>query len=254
MGTHQSGRFYYSAPAPCPYLTGRVERRIFTDVSGTSAPQRYEILSEAGFRRSLGFAYRPACPGCNACVPVRIPVADFTPSRSLRRILKRNDDLTTEWTAVTPTHEQFALFARYQSARHGEGDMARMDEQDYRTMIEVGSVDSSLLLARRPDGELMGVCLTDRMGRGFSAVYSFFDPDHPVRSLGSWLILQLIEECRRTGRDHLYLGFWVPGSRKMGYKSRFRPIEALARDGWRRLEESDIDGADASGLPERLPR
>jgi arginine-tRNA-protein transferase len=254
LGTHQSGRFYYSAPAPCPYLTGRVERRIFTDVSGTAAAQRYEILSEAGFRRSLGFAYRPACPGCNACVPVRIPVADFAPSRSLRRILKRNSDLAIEWAAAAPTAEQFALFARYQGARHGEGDMARMDEQDYRTMIEVGSVDSSLLLARGLDGRLLGVCLTDRMGRGFSAVYSFFDPDQPVRSIGSYLILKLVEECRRTGRDYLYLGFWVPGSRKMAYKSRFRPIEALARDGWRRLDDIDIGAADAAGLPDRLPR
>lgn len=236
MGQEKNARFYYSAPAPCPYLAGRIERRIFADLSGPEAAHRYDLLSEAGFRRSLGFAYRPACPACDACVPVRIPVDDFHWSRGWRRTLKRNADLTVGWMPVRATEEQFQLFWRYQQSRHGDGEMARMDAQDYRTMVEIGAIDSAIFAARGPDGRLMGACLTDRLGNGFSAVYSFFDPDVPERSLGSFLILRLIEEARRLKLSHLYLGFWIGASAKMAYKTRFQPLEALMRDGWAPLK------------------
>jgi arginyl-tRNA--protein-N-Asp/Glu arginylyltransferase len=232
LGQNQNARFYYSTPAPCPYLPGHVERRIFADVSGPNATERYELLSEAGFRRSLGFAYRPACPGCNACVPVRIPVHRFDLSRGWRRVLKTNADLKTTREPARATDEQYALFRRYQAARHGDGDMARMDAQDYRTMLEVGAIDSFVLAVRDPGGRLVGACLTDRMLRGLSAVYSFFDPEEDRRSLGSFMILKLIEEARTTDREHVYLGFWIEHSRKMAYKARFRPLEALGREGW----------------------
>ncbi len=181
MGQTQNARFYYSTPSPCPYLPGHVERRIFADVSGPNAVERYEMLSEAGFRRSLGFAYRPACPGCNACVPVRIPAPRFERNRGWRRVLAANQDLTVDQEPARATDEQYALFRRYQIARHGDGDMARMDGQDYRTMLEVGAIDSFLLTLRRANGDLAGVCLTDRMMNGLSAVYSFFEPDEARR-------------------------------------------------------------------------
>lgn len=237
LGQNQNARFYYSTPAPCPYLPGHVERRIFADVSGPSATERYELLSEAGFRRSLGFAYRPACPGCNACVPVRIPVRRFEQARGWRRVLKANADLTVAREPARATDEQYALFRRYQAARHGDGDMARMDAQDYRTMLEVGAIDSFVLSLRDEAGRLVGACLTDRMLRGLSAVYSFFDPDQEARSLGSFMILKLIDEALATDREHVYLGFWIQNSRKMAYKSRFRPLEALGREGWEVMEE-----------------
>lgn len=232
----QTARFYYSAPAPCPYMPGRVERRIFADLCGPQAAFSYELLSEAGFRRSLSFAYRPACPGCNACVPVRIPVAEFVDTRAWRRIRNANKHLLSARVTARATAEQYALFARYQQARHNDGEMARMSMADYQTMVEVGAMDSMILELRDAQRRLIGACLTDRMARGLSAVYSFFEPDFSARSLGSLLILRLIDEARSEGLDHVYLGYWIEGSRKMAYKSRFKPLEALTREGWQPLD------------------
>jgi arginine-tRNA-protein transferase len=232
----QSARFYYSAPAPCPYIEGRIERRIFADLCGPNAAFSYELLSEAGFRRSLGFAYRPACPGCNACVPVRIPVATFRDERCWRRVKSANDDLKTIQMPARATSEQYALFCRYQQARHRDGEMARMSVADYQTMVEVGAMDSMVVELRDDAGKLVAACLTDRMLKGLSAVYSFFDPAQNKRSLGSCLILRLIDIARDRGLDHVYLGYWIENSRKMAYKARFKPLEALTREGWKALE------------------
>jgi arginyl-tRNA--protein-N-Asp/Glu arginylyltransferase len=232
----QSARFYYSAPAPCPYIEGRIERRIFADLCGPNAAFSYELLSEAGFRRSLGFAYRPACPGCNACVPVRIPVAAFRDERCWRRVKSANSDLRTGEAPARATTEQYALFCRYQQARHRDGEMARMSIADYQTMVEVGAMDSMVVELRDHAGKLIAACLTDRMLKGLSAVYSFFDPSQSRRSLGSYLILRLIDIARERGLDHVYLGYWIENSRKMSYKARFRPLEALTREGWKPLE------------------
>jgi arginine-tRNA-protein transferase len=235
-------RFYYSAPAPCPYVDGRIERRIFADLSGPHAAVNYDLLSEAGFRRSLGFAYRPACPGCNECVPVRIPVREFDWSYRWRRVAGVNADLSREWAPARATAENFELFQRYQRSRHAGGDMERMDYGDFRTMIEVGKIDSGLLQCRDRDGRLVAACLTDRMARGVSAVYSFYDPEQPHRSLGSQLVLGLVGQATVDGLDHVYLGYWISGSRKMAYKACFRPLEALTREGWRRLDRVALGG------------
>jgi arginine-tRNA-protein transferase len=233
----QNARFYYSAPSPCPYLSGRMERRIFADLGGAAAAAHYDLLSEAGFRRSLGFAYRPACPGCNACVPVRIPVASFVATKAWRRVLARNADLVALCRPARATIEQFELFAKYQQGRHGDGEMAQMDFADYRTMVEIGAHGSLIIEFRDRDGRLIAASLVDRLSRGFSAVYSFFDPALPERSLGSYAILWMVEEARRHGLAHVYLGYWIAASRKMAYKARFRPLEALTRDGWRLMGE-----------------
>ena len=229
-------RFYYSAPAPCPYLPGRTERRIFADISGPQAAFSYDMLSEAGFRRSLGFAYRPACPACDACVAVRIPVKEFTLTRPWRRILSRNRDLTAAWCPAKATEEQFELFQRYQNGRHAGGDMAAMDRSEFRSMIEIGSIGATIAEFRDAAGRLVAASLIDRMSRGLSAVYTFFEPDQPLRSLGSHAILWMIGEAVASGLDHVYLGYWIAESRKMSYKSRFRPLEALTIDGWRLLD------------------
>jgi arginine-tRNA-protein transferase len=163
---------------------------------------------------------------------VRIPVALFEDSRSWRRVRGANADLTTRRAPPRATADQFALFSRYQLARHGDGEMARMGLSDYQTMVEVGAMDSMVLEARDAEQRLIGACLTDRMASGLSAVYSFFDPAQPRRSLGSFLILKLIDEARAIGLEHVYLGYWIAESRKMAYKARFRPLEALGRDGW----------------------
>jgi arginine-tRNA-protein transferase len=235
---NSTARFYYSMPSPCPYLEGRMERRIFVDLTGPQAVLSYDLLSEAGFRRSLGFAYRPACPGCNACVAVRIPVDRFVATRQWRRVLSRNSDLVAELRPPVATAEQYALFARYQVGRHRDGEMARMDFEDYRTMIEVGANASNVVEVRDRHGTLMGASLVDRMGHGLSAVYSFYEPETPERSLGSYLILKMIDEARAQGLTHVYLGYWIADSVKMAYKVRFQPLEALTREGWMAVDEN----------------
>ncbi len=132
------------------------------------------------------------------------------------------------------TAEQFHLFARYQRGRHNDGEMAQMDFGDYRTMIEVGSANSFVAEMRHPTGALVAACLADRLGQGLSAVYSFFDPDQPRRSLGSFVILWLVEEARRLHLPYVYLGYWIADSQKMAYKAQFRPLEMLTKEGWQR--------------------
>jgi leucyl-tRNA---protein transferase len=226
-------QFYTTGAAPCPYLDGRVERRVYTLLRRhPQERETFDRLSEAGFRRSQNLMYRPACPGCDACVPVRIPVALFQPSRHERRVLNRNADLTVREAPAVPTTEHWELFHRYLDARHGDGGMAGMTRVDFETMIGDWTVSTMLLEGRDPEGRLVAVSLTDRLASGYSGVYKFFEPDQPRRSLGTWMILQLIEKARQDGLDHVYLGYWIAGSAKMDYKARFRPMERLTAEGW----------------------
>ena len=224
--------FYRTSSQPCPYLDGFIERKVITELSGPTPQVLYNDLSRAGFRRSHQLAYRPACPACTSCVPVRVAVAGFTPSRSIKRLEAQNADLTVETIEAAGTVEQFRLFTRYQLARHAESDMANMGFGDYRAMIEDSPVSTTLVTLRDLAGRLVGVCLTDDLDDGASAVYSFYDPDQPKRSLGTWLVVALIERARQRGRPYVYLGYWIAGSRKMAYKTRFQPLEALGPQGW----------------------
>lgn len=217
---------------PCPYLPGQVERKLFTRLNGVRSPEVNSSLSRAGFRRSHDIIYRPVCPGCSSCIPVRIPVASFTGNRTQRRLRRRNADLTLSPVPAGATIEQYQVFSAYQVARHVESDMRRMSLADFAAMVDEGRVDSWLFEARTSDGRLRGGLLADRLDDGFSAVYSFYDPAEPHRSLGSWLILAMVEECRRLGLPYLYLGYWIRDSRKMAYKAKFQPLEMLGRDGW----------------------
>jgi arginine-tRNA-protein transferase len=227
--------FFVTTPLPCPYFADRLERRVVTELAGRDASRFHDLLSLAGFRRSHGVAYIPACPGCSACVPVRIDVDGFRSTRNWRRLRKVNADLAATWKPPAATDEQFELFSRYQQARHGDGDMTRMDFPDYRALIEDTPIDTSLVEFRDADGVLKAACLTDVLGDGLSAVYSYFDPipEMEKRSLGTYMILWLIEQARERGLPYVYLGFWIAGCRKMAYKNRFRPLEHLTRDGWR---------------------
>lgn len=232
-------QFFRSGPMPCPYLPGRVERKLFTRLTGAYASEVNSTLSRAGFRRSHDIVYRPVCPSCQACVPVRIPVAAFTPSRSQRRVLRTNRDATVSEAPAIATTEQYRLFAAYQASRHGDSDMARMGMADFAAMIDEGRADTSLFEARDGNGRLIASMLTDRLQDGFSAVYSYYDADQEHRSLGSFMILSLIERARAHGLPYVYLGYWIASSRKMSYKVRFHPLEALTADGWVRLPEDD---------------
>jgi arginine-tRNA-protein transferase len=172
-----------------------------------------------------------------------VRVADFQPDRTLRRIWKRNADIAGAEVAARASAEQFQLFQRYQQVRHGNGDMAAMSFYDYRAMVEDTPIDTCMVEFRTPDDRLVGACLTDRLGDGLSAVYSFFTPDLDRRSLGSYTILWLIARARAARQPYVYLGYWVPESRKMAYKARFRPSEILAGGVWRMLTEADLTPA-----------
>jgi len=235
-------QFYLTAPSPCPYLPDRQERKVFTHLIGRRAVALNDQLTQSGFRRSQTIAYRPACENCRACVSVRIKAAEFRPSRNFRRIAELNSDIAGTVTRPDPTSEQYSLFRRYLDARHGDGGMADMTAIDYATMIEDSHVETRLveyrLSRKKADGErpLVAACLTDLLADGLSMVYSFYVPEEQQRSLGTFMILDHVERARRLGLPHVYLGYWVEGSRKMTYKARFLPQERLGMNGWERVE------------------
>jgi arginine-tRNA-protein transferase len=228
-------RFFRTTPAmACPYLPEKTEVKLLTELSGPEALADHDRFTDAGFRRSHQFIYKPLCPDCRACVPVRIPVAAFVPNRTQRRTLKANAGIHAAVVPAAVTTEQFGLFAAYLRARHDDGDMADMGFDDYRAMVEDSPVDTRLVEFRRggPNGRLIGCCLTDWLGNGISAVYSFYDPSTPWLGLGTYMVLWLVEEARRQNLPYVYLGYWIGRSRKMAYKAGFAPLEALGAGGW----------------------
>lgn len=234
----QFPQFFVTAPAPCPYLSGREERKVFTELTGPEAPALNEALSRVGFRRSQGVAYRPACEGCNACISVRVRARDFTPRRRHRRLLRRNADLVATRRQAVATDAQFALLRRYLDRRHRDGGMVDMDMQDYADMVENSPVETQVVEYRLPEsvgGDLLAAALTDVMSDGLSMVYSFFDPAAAQRSLGIWMILEHIRHAAGVGLDHVYLGYWIAESPKMAYKAEFAPLERLGPEGWYRF-------------------
>lgn len=231
--------FFATAPLPCPYLPGLTERRLVTELSGRNASAFHDVLSQAGFRRSHCLAYVPVCRDCTACAAVRVCALEFRETRGLRRTRAINADVTARERPPVATNEQYDLFRRYQAGRHGGGDMARMTFFDFQTLVGDTPVDTTVIEFRDAVGRLLGACLTDRMQDGFSAVYSFFDPDEEKRSLGTWMILDLIARAQASRLAYVYLGFWIAASRKMAYKTRFRPLEAYTPDGWLPLDPND---------------
>jgi arginyl-tRNA--protein-N-Asp/Glu arginylyltransferase len=229
-------RFYRSMPSPCPYIPGQIERKLFTRLDGGGTAELNATLTRAGFRRSHDIVYRPVCPACQACVPVRIPTETFAPNRTQKRILKRNADLTLVERPAIASEEQYQLFSAYQRGRHADGDMARMSFIDFRAMIQDGSADSRVLELRDDRNGLLGAMLVDTLGDGLSAVYSFFDPAAQRRSLGTFIVLAALNLLRRRQHPFLYLGYWITKSRKMSYKSRFHPLQRLGPAGWVSVE------------------
>ncbi|WP_174286166.1 arginyltransferase [Sphingomonas bacterium] len=236
-------RFFVTSPSPCPYLPGRQERKVFTELTGPHAGELNDALGRIGFRRSQGVAYRPSCAGCSACVSVRVVTHEFIPTGTQRRLLKRHQDLEIGTCRAWATDEQFQLLRRYLTARHPGGGMAGMDEDDYADMIEHSPVNSLIVEYREPSvggarGRLVGACLTDRQADGLSMIYSFFAADDADRpGLGNFIIMDHILRARDAGLPYVYLGYWVKGSARMAYKTRFRPIEMLGPRGWRLMPE-----------------
>ncbi len=253
-------RFFVTSPAPCPYLPGRSERKVFTELKGPHADQLNEALGRIGFRRSQTVAYRPSCLDCQACVSVRVMAGKFQPSGTQRRDLKRNSDLIVNECRPWATDEQFELLARYLGARHPDGGMSAMDELDYADMIEHTPVSTVVTEYREPGvggrlGRLVGVCLTDRQGDGLSMIYSFYEPDSAGRAgLGNYIILDHITRAAAEGLPYVYLGYWVDGSPRMQYKVRYRPLERLTREGWQLMDADEQHRLIAAATQPRQPQ
>ncbi|MEZ7813203.1 MAG: arginyltransferase [Paracoccaceae bacterium] len=234
-------QFYVTAPQVCPYMSGRTERKLFTSLQGGNAQILHDALSKQGFRRSQNILYRPSCAKCSACMSARIRVDNFVPSRGQRRILTRNKSLLRTQTKPWATENQYSLFRRYLDSRHPDGGMADMDVFEFAAMIEETPVRSYVVEYTHAsdqwgrDEELAAVCLTDVFDDGLSLVYSFYDPTATQNSLGTYVILDHIELAKEAGLTFVYLGYWVPGSPKMNYKSSFSTIEIYKNGVWQAI-------------------
>ncbi|HAW46967.1 arginyltransferase [Roseovarius sp. A46] len=242
-------QFYVTAPQPCPYLPGRMERKLFTALQGEGAQRLNDGLSKQGFRRSQNVLYRPSCADCAACLSARIDVADFSPSRTQRRVARRNAGLERQVASPWATEEQYALFRRYLESRHASGGMADMDTFEFAAMIEETPIRTRVVEYLDPEtGALVATSLTDILDDGVSMVYSFFEPDLPKASLGTYLILDHVEIAREIGLPYVYLGYWVPGSDKMGYKAAFAGLDVYAGGRWQRVHDPDAFRSQAHPL------
>ena len=232
-------QFYVTAPQPCPYLEGRMERKLFTALQGETATKLNDSLSKQGFRRSQNVLYRPSCANCAACMSARIDVSKFTPTKSQRRVIKRNEYLSRKATSPWASEEQYELFREYLDQRHATGGMADMDMFEFAAMVEETPIRTRLIEYKNEARDVQAVCLTDVLEDGLSLVYSFFAPELQKQSLGTYMILDQIALARELGMPYVYLGYWVPGSPKMDYKAKFAGVEVFHGGAWSPIKATD---------------
>jgi arginyl-tRNA--protein-N-Asp/Glu arginylyltransferase len=240
-------KFYLTSPQPCPYLPGKMERKVFANLAVDSAVNLNDSLTRSGFRRSQTIAYRPACKACNACRSVRIDVERFAWSKRWKRVLAKNEILEREPCHPRASREQFRLLKRYLNDRHPGGGMTEMEIRDYAGMVDASPVRTVVFEyrntphpERKDDGSLQAAALSDVLRDGLSMVYSFYKPELAKRSVGAFMVLDHIRLAAELGLPYVYLGYWVKGSEKMGYKSDFMPLEVYDTDGWRSLEAEEL--------------
>lgn len=228
-------QYYLTASYPCSYLPDRMARSQVVTPTHLIDSVVFSELVRQGFRRSGLYVYRPRCDNCRACVPVRLPVADFTPNRSQRRCRARNRDVSHALKPLVFDESHYRLYRRYQSARHAGGGMDQDDREQYRNFLLMSRVDSALL-EYTLDGQVVMVSLVDRLLDGLSAVYAFFEPELARRGLGVFNVLTLVGLAQRMGLPYVYLGYWIGASPKMAYKRQYRPLEGLVDGQWQRLD------------------
>lgn len=224
-------KLYAGAPHVCGYLPAEVASTQFVDPALAMSPAIYSELVDLGFRRSGELVYRPRCRQCDACVPVRIPVDAFVPSRRQRRIWQRNQDLRVRLLPARYDAMHFTLYRRYIAARHPGGGMDVNDPAQYASFF-ISPWSDTWCAEIRDQENLLAVAVIDQLQQGWSAVYTYFDPNQAHRSMGNFAVLWQIQECRRLGLPWLYLGYWVEQCRKMAYKNQFRPMEILRQGRW----------------------
>jgi len=231
-------RFFVTAAAPCPYMPDREETKLFTYLSKSDGRELNDRLTAVGFRRAQNIVYRPACLTCDSCKSSRVLVQKFHPSKSMKRILRKNHDLSRSVNPPIADNEHFSLISKYLCMRHPSGGMEGLDQTDFTALIEQTAISTELVDYRDPDGRLLASVLIDQLADGPSMVYSFFAPDQDARSLGTFMILDHLQRARESGQLHLYLGFWIKGSQKMQYKQKFRPLEILDATEWKILGDA----------------
>lgn len=224
-------QFFITPSHPCSYLPERQAHTVFLDPRDRVTPETYAALTEVGFRRSGAHLYRPRCRSCEACVPTRVPVAQFRPRRNQVRAQRRNQDLQVQVHRATFSPRFYDLYVRYIAGRHRDGDMYPPSQEQFRSFLLSGWSDT-LFISSYLDDRLVATAVTDRQPDGLSAIYTFFDPDLPQRSLGVWSVLQQLELAARLGLPYLYLGYWIRDSEKMRYKTDYRPVELFLNGRW----------------------
>ncbi len=227
-------RLFQTQMHVCGYYPERQARSLVLDPSSPYLALAYPNAIDHGFRRSSHQVYRPHCPDCTACTPTRIVVEAFRPDRSQRRCVARNADLRAVVMPARATDEYFALYERYLDARHGDGPMAQPTPEEFENFL-IGTWSRTLFLELREGDRLLAVAVTDALPQGLSAVYTFYEPGLPQRSLGTFAILQQIALAARRQLPFVYLGYWLPGHPKMDYKRRFGAMEILRDGKWQAL-------------------
>ena len=227
----QRAQFFLTPPHPCSYLNRSHAQTLFFDPRRIITSDIYQQLTDQGFRRSGSHLYRPHCGECQACIPSRVPVAEFTPRKSQKKVLRRNAELRVEVEEAIFSRRHYHLYQRYISLRHADGDMYPASEDQYRSFL-LSPWSNSVFLSTYRDNRLLSVAVTDKQPNGLSAIYTFYEPNEDQRSLGVFSILQQIEYCRQLGLPHLYLGYWIKDCQKMSYKTQYRPTQLFINNRW----------------------